>query len=80
MGASRSRLERQIWRPNMKLTQELKLTIDSMSHYSLLSRWRFAPVGDEMFQGESGEYWGERMAKLKSEDPAQAVQDSKDLS
>ncbi len=63
----------------MELTPERKAQIDSLSHYSLLSRWRFADVGDEWFQGETGRYWGERMAKLRDENPAQAVQNSKDL-
>lgn len=64
----------------MELTPELKTEIDAQSHYILLSRWRFAPVGDPMFQGESGEYWSKRMAEKRSEDNAQAVADSKALS
>lgn len=63
----------------MDLTFENKQYIDSLSHYDLLRRWRFAPVGDTMFQGETGEYWGKRMAELKAKDPTQAVRDSKDL-
>lgn len=63
----------------MNLTPELKAEIDAKSHYELLSRWRYAPSGDPMFQGESGKYWGERMAEKKAEDPGQAVADSKTL-
>ena len=63
----------------MDLTPELKAEIDAQSHYELLSRWRFAPSGDPMFQGESGEYWGKRMAEKKAENPGQAVADSKAL-
>ena len=63
----------------MDLTAELKAEIDAKSHYELLSRWRFAPAGDTMFQGESGEYWGKRMAEKKAENPGQAVADSKAL-
>ena len=63
----------------MNLTPENKKYIDGLSHYSLLERWRFAPVGDKWFQGETGEYWGKRMSELKSQNPAQAVQDSKNL-
>lgn len=61
----------------MNLTPENKAHIDSLSHYQLLSRWRFTPAGDPWFQGETGKYWGERMAALKAANPAQAVADSK---
>ena len=64
----------------MDLTLELKETIDRFTHYDLLSRWRSAPVGDEMFQGESGEYWRKRMGELRDKDPEQAVANSKALS
>lgn len=51
----------------MKLTDENKKHIDAMSYEALLSRWRSAPVGDEWFQGETGEYWSQRMKKLRAE-------------
>ena len=51
----------------MKLTDELKARIDAMSYYSLLERWRNAPIGDPVFQDESGTYWGERMRALRSQ-------------
>jgi len=51
----------------MKLTEELKRQIDAKSYEQLLSRWRNAPVGDAMFQDESGEYWGKRMGELRSQ-------------
>ena len=63
----------------MELTPDLKTVIDAKSHYELLSRWRFAPVGDEMMQGESGEYWSKRMDEKKAEDSGQAVANSKAL-
>ena len=63
----------------MELTEELKKRIDAMSYYDMLSKWRFAPSGTLIFQGESGEYWGKVMAHKRDENPAQAVQDSKDL-
>ena len=50
----------------MKLTKENKDHIDSLSYEQLLSRWRFAPVGDNWFQGETGKYWGERMNELRN--------------
>jgi hypothetical protein len=37
-----------------------------MPYESMLARWRFAPVGDVMFQGESGEYFAKRMAELRA--------------
>jgi hypothetical protein len=49
----------------MELTLENKKYIDSLDYRSLLSKWRFAPVGDKWFQGETGDYWGKRMAELK---------------
>jgi len=64
----------------MDLTEDNKNHIDSLSHYQLLSKWRFAPTGDPWFQGETGDYWGKRMAQLRDENPAQAVRNSKDLS
>ena len=63
----------------MDLTQQVKAGIDAKSHCELLSRWRFAPIGDLMFQGESGKYWGKRMAELRAKNPSQAVADSKAL-
>ena len=63
----------------MDLTPENKAHIDSLSHYDLLSRWRFAPLGDRWFQGETGEYWGKRMAELRDQDPGPAVADSRAL-
>ena len=63
----------------MKLTKENKAHIDGLSYTELLRRWRFAPAGDLWFQGETGKYWGERMAKKRSEDPGGAVQASKNI-
>jgi hypothetical protein len=50
----------------MKLTDKNKQYIDSLSYVSLLSKWRFAPVGDPYFQGETGEYWAKRMGELRN--------------
>ena len=62
----------------MRLTPENKAHIDSLSYRDLLSRWRFAPSGDEWFEGETGNYWGTRMAEKKAEHPS-PVQVSKDI-
>lgn len=51
----------------MDLTPENKAYIDKLGYEELLRRWRFAPVGDPWFRGETGAYWGERMAKLRAE-------------
>lgn len=50
----------------MKLTTENKAIIDGKSYESLLSRWRYHHVGDEWFQDETGDYWGERMNELRA--------------
>jgi hypothetical protein len=51
----------------MELTNKNKEYIDSLSYEALLSKWRFAPVGDKWFQGETGKYWGERMFELRTQ-------------
>lgn len=61
----------------MILTDEVKRQIDCLDYVGLLSRWRFAPAGDAIFQGESGEYFSKRMAELRSKDPEGAVAASK---
>lgn len=63
----------------MELTNKRKWYIDTLTHYELLRKVRFAPAGDEWMQGETGEYWLQRLAEKKAEDPAQAVADSKEL-
>jgi len=50
----------------MKLTTANKAHIDAMSYESLLDQWRNAPVGSPWFQGETGDYWGERMKELRA--------------
>ena len=49
----------------MDLTPKRKEQIDVLSYEQLLERWRLAPVGDLMFQGETGEYWSKRMLELR---------------
>jgi hypothetical protein len=51
----------------MDLTPELKAQIDNMSYFSMLSGWRYAPSGDPMFQGESFEYYRDRMQEMRKE-------------
>jgi hypothetical protein len=51
----------------MDLTKENAAYIDSLSYTELLRKWRFAPVGDDWFMGETGAYWSVRMGQLKAE-------------
>jgi len=51
----------------MNLTEENKKHIDSLHYEELLSHWREAPIGDKWFEGETGEYWGKRMAELRKQ-------------
>ena len=53
----------------MFLTPEVKKEIDDMTVYQLLQRWRFSPVGDAMFEGESGDYYKQKLKKLREELP-----------
>ena len=59
------------------MTDKEKAWIDSASYEKLLSKWRFAVVGDSMFQGETGRYYSEVMARKKAENNAVAVATSK---
>ena len=47
------------------LTPQNKAHIAGLSYEGLLRKWRFAPVGDPWFQGETGDYWSKRMAELR---------------
>jgi hypothetical protein len=52
--------------------------IDAASYEQLLRRWRFAPSGDPLFQGEVGEYYKKALAEAKEAvGPAEAVAASK---
>lgn len=64
----------------MELTKENKKTIDSLSYEQLLSRWRFAPMGNCWLQGETGDYWSSAMNKKKKEiGQTEAVSISKNI-
>jgi hypothetical protein len=63
----------------MKLTPATKKRIDGLTYFRLLRVWRFAAVGSPWLEGETGQYWRERMAQLRAADPAGAVADSKSL-
>lgn len=63
----------------MNLTPEVKEEIDRLDFHGLLKRWRFGSAASPWFQGESGEYFKNRMTELQLQDPGAAVQVSKDL-
>lgn len=55
------------------MNERTKRWIDAASYEELLNKWRFASVGDPMFQGEIGEYYSKVMAeKRKTADHIQA--------
>ena len=63
----------------MNLTPELKTQIDGMSIMTLLSKIRFSPCGDPLFQDESGDYCMKRYAELRDKNPDEHVAASKTL-
>lgn len=63
----------------MKLTEENKKYIDGLSLTDLLRKWRYAKPGDEMMQGETGDYWGKIMFALRDKDISAWVAASKSV-
>ena len=58
------------------MTDDEKKWIDNATYEQLLKRWRFASVADDIFQGDTGIYYAEVMAKRRAEvgvDEAAAV-------
>ena len=49
------------------MTPEQKQWIDSADYENLLRLWRFAAVGDPMFQGDTGKYYSEVMNRKRVE-------------
>ena len=47
------------------MTQEQKQTIDSMTHRELCAKWRFAPVGDSLLAGDTGDYFKKKLFEEK---------------
>jgi hypothetical protein len=46
------------------MTSEQKAKIDSMTQKELCSKWRFAPVGDLLLQGDTGDYFAKRLKEM----------------
>jgi hypothetical protein len=66
----------------MAILEKDKKTIDSMDYRSLLSHWRFAPIGSSssLLQGETGKYYSEVMSDKKSKlAPGEAAIISKEI-
>jgi hypothetical protein len=61
------------------MTEEQKRWIDNASYETLLRKWRFAPVGDPMFQGEDGAYYSKVMFAKRDAAPDAAVRASKNV-
>lgn len=49
------------------MADELREWIDKATYHQLLERWRCAPVGDPIFQGEIGEYYAEVMKTRRAQ-------------
>jgi hypothetical protein len=56
-----------------------KQWIDTASLEQLLRRWRFAAIGDELFQGVTGKYFADRMFTLRNASPDLWVAASKSV-
>ena len=61
------------------MTPEQKAVIDNSPYQTLLRKWRFAEIGDPMFQGDTGEYYETVMFQKRAADPAGAVQASNNV-
>ena len=64
----------------LNMTDQQKAWIDNATYEQLLGKWRMAPAGDPMFQGDTGDYYSKVMAQ-KREDvgPAAHVAASKSI-
>jgi len=48
------------------MTDSERKWIDEADYEALLRRWRFAPVGDAMFQGDTGSYYAKVMSERRA--------------
>ena len=49
------------------IDESTKNRINDMNYEQMLRKWRFAPIGDPLFQGEAGDYFAEVMKTKKSQ-------------
>jgi len=59
------------------MNELIKQWIDNATYEELLSKWRFAGIGDSMFQGETGKYYSKIMFEKRQQ--ADHVQASKNI-
>lgn len=59
------------------MTTDEKAWIDNASYEDLLGRWRFAESGSAWFQGATGQYYSDQMAKKRAETQDNGVSASK---
>jgi hypothetical protein len=52
------------------MTEDQKARIDAMSQYELCSMWRFAPTGEPLLQGDTGEYFSKKLVEKGGFTPA----------
>ena len=48
------------------IAENTKMWIDGATYQELLDRWRFAPGGSPLFQGETGDYYKKVMLEKKA--------------
>lgn len=51
------------------INPKLKQKIDEMDYESMFKLWRFSPAGEELFQGETGNYFIKVMMEKKGKLP-----------
>ena len=62
------------------MTDQEKAWIDAAAYQTLLERWRYAPAGHPMFQGETGDYYSKVMfAKRDALENGEAARISKSI-
>lgn len=62
------------------IKDSIKNQIDNMDYESMLRLWRNAPSGYYMFQGDTGDYFSDTMAKKRDDLPnGEAVSISKNV-
>jgi hypothetical protein len=62
------------------MNKQLKQWIDNATYEQLLSKWRFADIGDCMFQGETGKYYSKILFEKRDQlDHKDQVQASKNI-
>ena len=57
--------------------QKLKQEIDGLTYPQLLCKWRFAAMGDALFNGESGDYIAARLQAFRDAPGVDEVATSK---